>query len=431
MTDRFERLEQLGRGGMAVVWKARDRESGELVALKVLHSHFAEDPDYIARFEREVEVTQRIDSPNAVKILGYGSDGGDLFLTMEYIDGQSLRELLHSRGKLPWEETKAIAEQVAAGLKAAHEKGVIHRDIKPSNIMLASDGIARLADFGIARLADMTRLTGSSTMLGTPLYMAPDTETDVRSDLYSLGVVLYEMLAGEPPFPGPSQAAIMMGHLKGSPDITRVPAEARGLLRRLLAKDPASRPSSAGEVLALLQTNQTGEHSRLPLALGRRRLTLAAVAIPLVGALIGIGVTLSWTRSGETVGQGPPSDNGATGWTPYASPTPVSTPGPSIVPEPAVTDPTATVSGEQQGTPGPSPVSGPAPGAAIPLPTSTRAPEPAPPAATSAATATPSVAPTTTETPTPTATPTSTPFPVPGFPVPFPFPNCPVSGSCI
>ena len=161
MTERFELLTQLGRGGMGTVWKARDAESGEIIALKLLHSLYVDDADYVARFEREVEVSQRILSPNVVRVLGYGKREGVPYVAMEYVDGVSLRDLVRERGSLPWEEAKPILRQIAEGLGAAHGAGVIHRDVKPSNIMVDTSGTVKLLDFGIARAMDLTRMTGA------------------------------------------------------------------------------------------------------------------------------------------------------------------------------------------------------------------------------------------------------------------------------
>ncbi|MEP7215892.1 MAG: serine/threonine-protein kinase, partial [Anaerolineaceae bacterium] len=186
MTERFELLSQLGKGGMGVVWKARDSETGEIVALKLLHSMFADDPEYVARFEREVEVAQRISSPHVVRVVGFGRRAGQPYMAMELIDGPSLKEVLRQRGRLRWEEASGYIAQVLQGLAAAHAVGVLHRDIKPANLLLAASGTVKLVDFGISRATDLTRLTGGMTMLGTPTYMAPEGQIDERSELYSV-----------------------------------------------------------------------------------------------------------------------------------------------------------------------------------------------------------------------------------------------------
>src|SRR5690349_11074530 len=142
MAERFELLERIGRGGMGVVWKARDTTTGELVALKILHASQADDPDYVARFEREVEIARRLDAPNIVRVIGYGQREGLPYMAMELVDGPSLRDLVRERGTLPWDEAKRILTDAAQGLAAAHAAGVVHRDVKPSNILVGADGRA-------------------------------------------------------------------------------------------------------------------------------------------------------------------------------------------------------------------------------------------------------------------------------------------------
>jgi serine/threonine-protein kinase len=253
--QRFVILGALGKGGMGTVYRARNRQTGELVAIKQLHAMFVDDPDYVARFEREVEVAQRITSPNVVRVLGYGKHDGAPYMVMEYVEGQSLRDLLNERHRLTWEEAKPILTQVAEGLRAAHRVGVIHRDVKPSNILITPDGTVKLADFGIARATDLTRLTGGATMLGTPAYMAPENSPSPQSDLYALGVVLYEMVSGRPPFTGETQQEVLLKHLRERPDINEVPLPARRIVSALLQKTPQRRPQSATALLMLLESD--------------------------------------------------------------------------------------------------------------------------------------------------------------------------------
>lgn len=250
MAERFELLERLGKGAMGAVWKARDVRTGQLVALKLIHAHLADDAGYLARFEREVEVARRIDSPYVVKVLGYGKQDGLPYIAMEYVEGESLRQLLERRKTLPWPEAERLTAQIATGLRAAHEAGVIHRDIKPSNVLITKDGTPKIADFGIARAADLTALTGSSTMLGTPQYMSPDGVASPASDFYALGCVAYELLAGAPPFEGESLQEVLVKHLRDEPDLSRLPAQARELVGGLLAKDAKSRIAAADRVVA-------------------------------------------------------------------------------------------------------------------------------------------------------------------------------------
>jgi serine/threonine protein kinase len=191
MTERFTLLSELGRGGMGVVWKARNEETGQIVALKLLRETYAEDSDYVSRFERELELAKRIHSRNVIQVLGYGVRDKTPYLALEFVDGPSLRERLASHGAYSWAEARPLLAQIAQGLADAHAAGVVHRDLKPSNVLIGSDGVAKLADFGIAKGLDLTRMTGTSTLLGTPAYLPPEGPADERSDLYSFGVIAY------------------------------------------------------------------------------------------------------------------------------------------------------------------------------------------------------------------------------------------------
>jgi serine/threonine-protein kinase len=271
MTERFTLLSELGRGGMGVVWKARDEETGQIVALKLLRDVYAEDPDYVARFERELELAKRIHSPNVVQVLGYGVRDGTPYLALEYVDGPSLRERLTSHGAYSWEEARPLLAEIAQGLADAHSAGVIHRDLKPSNVLIGSDGVAKLADFGIAKGLDLTRVTGTSTLLGTPAYLPPEGPVDERSDLYSLGVIAYEILTGVVPFEGRTYQEVILRHVREAPNLEKLPKEARKTVGWLLAKDPKKRPQSAGELVAALT--------------GRRKVPVAVAAIaPVIAA---------------------------------------------------------------------------------------------------------------------------------------------------
>jgi serine/threonine-protein kinase len=279
MTERFKLLTELGRGGMGVVWKARDEETGQIVALKLLHPVFAADPDYVTRFERELELEKRIHSANVVTVLGFGVRKKTPYLALEYVDGPSLRELLATHGPYSWAEARPLLAQIAQGLADAHAAGVIHRDLKPSNVLIGSDGVAKLADFGIAKGLDLTRVTGTSTLLGTPAYLAPEGPADERSDLYSLGVIAYELMAGSPPFEGRTYQEVILRHVREAPDMTKLPKDARQIVGRLLAKDPAKRPQHASEVVALLGQGAGAPPLQVALAPGR-----APAASPAGGA---------------------------------------------------------------------------------------------------------------------------------------------------
>jgi hypothetical protein len=253
MTERFTLLTELGRGGMGVVWKARDEDTGQIVALKVMREMYAEDADYVARFERELELAKRINSVHVVKVLGFGVRQKVPYLALEYVDGPSLHDALAQHGPYTWPEARGLLLQIAQGLADAHSAGIIHRDVKPSNVLIGPDGIAKLTDFGIARGLDATRMTATSTMLGTPAYLAPEGPKDARSDLYSLGIIGYQLLTGAVPFNGQSYQEILLAHLRDAPDLARLPAETRPIIGWLLAKDPAARPHNAWEVMPVVE----------------------------------------------------------------------------------------------------------------------------------------------------------------------------------
>jgi eukaryotic-like serine/threonine-protein kinase len=248
----FTQLEQVGKGGMGVVWRARDDETGRIVALKLLRENFADDPDYLSRFEHELEIAKRITSEHVVRVLGYGARDGVPYIAFEFVEGPSLRELLNKHGSYDWPETRAMLLQLAEGLADAHAAGVIHRDVKPGNILIAPGGIAKLADFGISHASDLTHVTRTSGLVGTPAYLAPEGPIDARSDLYSLGIIGFELLTGKPPFEGATYHEVLAAHLRQAPDLARLPAEARPIVGWLLAKDPRDRPQSARQLIRVL-----------------------------------------------------------------------------------------------------------------------------------------------------------------------------------
>lgn len=254
--DRYAVERELGRGGMAIVYLADDLRHDRKVALKVLKPEVAETLG-AERFLREIEIAARLNHPRIVPLLDSGEADGLLFYVMTYVEGESLRERLNREKQLPVEDAVEIARQVAAALAFAHDRGVVHRDVKPANVLLTA-GEAVVADFGIARAvtaAGGTRLTESGVAVGTPSYMSPEQaggERDLgpRSDIYGLGCLLYEMLAGEPPFTGPTAQAVMARKLSESaPDVTvvreMVPAGVAATVRRALAPVAADRHATA------------------------------------------------------------------------------------------------------------------------------------------------------------------------------------------
>lgn len=204
LAGRYELGRVLGAGGMATVYLARDRVLQRTVAVKVLDPPYAQDPSFVERFRAEARTAAGLSHPNIVAVFDSGSDGGVHYLVMEYVPGESLAGLLHRHGRLPPRRAAELAGQVCAALAAAHAQGVVHRDIKPGNVLLAGDGLVKVTDFGIAKAATGHTVTGSGVVLGTAAYLPPEQArggpVDPRSDVYSLGCVLYELLTGAPPF---------------------------------------------------------------------------------------------------------------------------------------------------------------------------------------------------------------------------------------
>ncbi|MCB9496898.1 MAG: serine/threonine protein kinase [Fibrobacteria bacterium] len=243
----------LGRGSMGVVWKARHLALDMEVAVKVLRSFdLADAGRFRERLRREARLTARIDHPGIVRVYDLVDHPEHPSLVMELVDGPNFDSFLRSRGPIPERTSLMVAWHLSAALGAAHEAGILHRDIKPSNILVSSKGVLKISDLGLARPLSASSLTDHRNIMGTPLFMAPElftqsSEPDVRTDLYSLGVVLYQAMAGVPPFPG-TTAQVIHGHLHKPPDLSPIPPGSRDILSRLLEKDPDRRPSTASEI---------------------------------------------------------------------------------------------------------------------------------------------------------------------------------------
>jgi DNA-binding response OmpR family regulator len=256
--DRFEVLQVVGRGGMGTVYRVRDLDLDEELALKTVRPEFVTDPVLVERFKDEIRLARRITHRNVVRIHDFGESSGTYYLTMEYVEGITLRELLDTRGHLEVAPALAIAAQLADSLAVAHGQGVIHRDIKPQNLLLDAEGVLKVMDFGVARLAGgASGRTEVGLVVGTPVYMAPEQlmaeEVDVRSDLYAAGVVLYECLTGRLPHEAGSLIALIARvlHEDPEPPATLDPAISpalSALVLRLLSKDRAERVQSAEEL---------------------------------------------------------------------------------------------------------------------------------------------------------------------------------------
>jgi len=261
LANRYEVRELLGEGGMGSVYKAHDRFLDEEVALKLLRSGFASTAEATIRFRSEIKLARKVTHKNVCRIHEYSEIDGMRFLSMEYVEGSNLKDLVRGKGGLAVEEARDIAIQIAKGLQAIHDRGIIHRDLKTANIMRDPNGDIRLMDFGIAKQWQEHAgegLTGVGDALGTPEYMSPEQARgqalDFRSDIYSLGVCLFELLTGELPFLGKSALDTLIKHIQEPPPITSAIAEEfHPILEKSLAKEPADRYASARGVIADLR----------------------------------------------------------------------------------------------------------------------------------------------------------------------------------
>ena len=285
LDNRFEINESIHRSGMSTVFKALDHQTGQTVAVKVPLMNLEADPAFYSRFEREEEIGKQLDHPGILKIIPVEQKSRP-YIVMEFVKGQTLDRLMQTVGILPISDTLKIASRLCDALQYMHERGVIHRDMKPSNVMLCDDGTLRIMDFGIAKTEAMRRITfgGFSPTMGTPDYMAPEQikgkRGDQRTDIYSLGAILYEMLTGQVPFQGPNVYAVMNARLVGDPPAPRslnpeVPPEVEEIVLHAMERDPFKRYHSAAEMKKELDApetvHMTERHKRLRRATSWKR----------------------------------------------------------------------------------------------------------------------------------------------------------------
>jgi eukaryotic-like serine/threonine-protein kinase len=316
IAGRYELEKLVGSGGMSNVFRAHDRLLERTVALKVLHEQYTRDDDYVERFRREARAVAKLAHPNIVTVIDRGEQDGRQFIVFEYVDGPNLKDLTRN-GPLEVRDAIGLTLQVARALSFAHDRGLVHRDVKPQNVLLNEDGQAKVTDFGIARSLDVQGVTQTGTVLGTSDYIAPEQargqKVDPKTDIYSLGAVLYELLVGEVPFSGDNFVAVAMRHvnepvpsvLDARPDC---PARLDFAIQRAMAKEPNDRFASMDDFVAELEAclaeldgrGDEGATMIVPPArphrhAGRRRpprVPITPLLILLAGALVAVGAFL-------------------------------------------------------------------------------------------------------------------------------------------
>ncbi|MGC4105024.1 MAG: protein kinase [Thermomicrobiales bacterium] len=257
LADRYEVQVEIGSGAFATTWRGMDLRLGRLVAIKILHAQFAHDAAYVQRFEREAQAAASVSHGNVVDIYDFGRQDDLLYIVMQYVAGEDLKHQIVRERVLPPERAREVVLQILAGLGAIHAAGIVHRDIKPQNVLVGNDGQVRVADFGIAQVEEQNQLTTAGVAFGTAAYMAPEQaegrDVGPPTDLYAVGVVLYELLTGTLPFTAPTPMAMMLAHMQETPErpslrATRWPisAELDAVTMQALQKRPADRFRSAG-----------------------------------------------------------------------------------------------------------------------------------------------------------------------------------------
>jgi serine/threonine-protein kinase len=300
VATRYELRERIGAGGVAVVYRAFDRRLERDVALKVLRSEYAADAEFLTRFEREARIAAGLNHRNIVRVDDYGQHDDTFFIAMEHVDGPNLKEYVRVRGRLAPDEAVRIAGELLSALAAAHRQGLVHRDVKPQNVLLGRDGApgadgwsAKLTDFGIARMPSVTQVTQLGTTLGTAAYVAPEQASGQvvgpAADLYGVGLLLYEMLTGRPPFEGDSPAAVLYRHVHEAPRPPRqlrpeLPPALEAVVLRALEKEPARRFGSAEEMAEALRVALSAPHAAVPPSTQAAMASANTVVLPEVPA---------------------------------------------------------------------------------------------------------------------------------------------------
>jgi len=431
LTGRYHLTERIGEGSFAETFLATDITLNRQVAIKVLREQFARDPRIAARFEREARAAASVSHPNIVEVYDYGQDDSTFFIVMEWVDGTDLKEYINQYAPIPVPDASRLIREILSGLGAIHRAGIIHRDIKPQNVLISRNGVAKLTDFGIARGALDAGLTDTGMAIGTAAYMAPEQATgaplEPSADIYAAGVIFFEMLTGQLPYPGENPVQVMYQQVNDAPPrpssiVGGIPPALEMVVLRAMAKDPRDRFQSAEEMQAALDhTPSADEQTRI----------LAAASSPTQATAL-MGGMGGFSKSGDLPPTIPPRRRPVAAGEPHSNPTwplvllaallvliaiagiaifalkgsgnnggagGAATPTHAAV----IATPSATATPTTAPTPTPSPT---------PKPTPTPSPTPKP-------TPTPSPTPKPTPTPTPTPAPTPTPSPTPA-PTPTP-----------
>src|ERR687884_356675 len=258
ISGRFRLDEKIGAGGMSTVYRAYDPTLERWVAIKLMHRDISTDPDQLERFRREARAVARLNHPHVVTVIDTGEDEGTPYIVFEYVEGETLKERIRRLGRLPVPEAVAYAIEIARALSAAHAQRLVHRDVKPQNVLIDQEGRAKVTDFGIARSLEAQGLTAAGRVLGTTDYVSPEQalghEVTGQSDIYSLGIVLYEMLTGEAPYKADTQVAVAMKHVRDPlPDVQRrrpeISAALASVVERATAKETQNRYGDVSEMV--------------------------------------------------------------------------------------------------------------------------------------------------------------------------------------
>ncbi|MDO9408894.1 protein kinase [Patulibacter sp.] len=335
LADRYRLEAQIGSGGMSTVYRAFDTVLERTVAIKLMHRNLAEHSEQLERFGREARAVARLNHPNIVQVIDAGEDEDTPFIVFEHVKGETLKERVQRVGRLPVTEAVAYAVEIARALGAAHERNIVHRDVKPQNVLINEEGVAKVTDFGIARTLEEHGLTADGRVLGTTDYVSPEQamghDVDGQSDVYSLGIVLYEMLIGDIPFHGENQVAVAMKHVREElPDVQRLRpsigtalaavvdrATAKSLdvrytstdelvadLEDVLTIEAGRRGETTGEATAVFRSLPQAQQRRANLRLGRR--TVVGVALlAVVAALVVVGFLATGDNTRRGTGQAP------------------------------------------------------------------------------------------------------------------------------